>query len=79
MKLVPNWKNGWRWLSVHLMALGAAFTGAWLALPDSMRSFLPDKWGKIAALLTFIAGLGARFINQPAKSVPPDDDSKDHP
>lgn len=79
MKLVANWKQGWRWLSVHLMALGAAIQGAWLAVPDTMRSFLPDKWSHIAALVTFAAGIGARFISQPAKTVPVEPDDKASP
>lgn len=70
MKPVPNWKHGWKWLSVHLMALGAAIQGAWLAVPDTMRSFLPDKWAHAASLVTFVAGLAARFIAQPVKDVP---------
>lgn len=67
MKLVPNWKNGWRWLSVHLMAAGAAIQGAWVAFPDSMRSFVPDKYAHIAAMSVFVTGIVARFIDQSGK------------
>lgn len=79
MKLVHNWRRGWTWLSVHLMALGAAIQGAWLAVPDTMRAFLPDKWAHAAALATFIAGLGARFIAQPVKDVPRESRPEDRP
>jgi hypothetical protein len=81
MKLVHNWRHGWRWLSVHLMALGAAIQGAWLAVPDTMRAFLPDKWSHIAALVAFVAGMAARFIAQPVQDVPPESkpDPIDHP
>lgn len=67
MKLVPNWKNGWKWLSVHLMAAGAAIQGAWIAFPDSMRSFVPDKYAHIATLSVFVSGILARFIDQSGK------------
>lgn len=79
MKLVPNWKQGWKWLSVHLMAIGAAFTATWVAVPETMRAFLPDKWAHMAAMVTFLAGLAARFISQPTKPVPPETDDKDNP
>lgn len=30
MKLDPNWKQSWRWLSMHAMTLALAVQGAWL-------------------------------------------------
>lgn len=71
MKLVPNWKNGWKWLSVHLMVLGGAIQGAWIAFPDSMRSFLPDKYAHFAAMCVFGSAIAARFIDQSGKSAAP--------
>lgn len=67
MKLVPNWKNGWKWLSVHLMAFGAAIEGAWAQFPDSMRGFIPEKYAHLAALSVFVSGIVARFIDQSGK------------
>lgn len=71
MKIVPNWKNGWKWLSVHLMVLGGAIQGAWVAFPDSMRSFLPDKYAHLAAMCVFGSAIAARFIDQSGKAAAP--------
>lgn len=62
--IVPNWRNAWKWLSIHLAAIGAAFTGAWMAMPETMRQVLPDRYAHLGAMITFVSIIGARLFNQ---------------
>ncbi len=77
MKLVDNWKESWRWWSIHLPAIGAAITGtlivapesilqAWTLLPADMRASLEAYRGYIA-LAAFGLAIVARLIEQPKK------------
>jgi len=38
MKLIDEWNKAWRMLSVQAMTVAGALQGAWLYLPDDMRS-----------------------------------------
>lgn len=62
--LVPEWRKGYKFISVQAAAINAAFLVAWASMPDDLKTQLPS-W-----LLPFIAGVvlaigtvGA-FINQ---------------
>ncbi|OZI26723.1 hypothetical protein CAL26_05215 [Bordetella genomosp. 9] len=64
MKLVDNWRQAWRWFSMHCMATATAIQGAYIALPDDMRRSIP-LWA-VALLTMAILGLGVlgRLIDQ---------------
>lgn len=62
--IVPNWRSAWKWISIHLAVVGTAFTGAWMAMPDTMRQVLPDHYAKLGAMITFVSIIGARLFNQ---------------
>jgi hypothetical protein len=64
MKLVPDWRDAWRFLSVQLAAAIALLAAAYDYLPV-IRDYVPEGWVKWAALLV-IAG---RVLHQ---SVPGD-------
>lgn len=64
MKLLPNWQDAWKWFSVQVIAAATAIQLSFLALPDSIRSAIPDKvmhWVAIALLV--VAALG-RIVDQ---------------
>ena len=66
MKLDPNWRQSWRWLSMHAMTLALAVQGAWLAVPDDLRQVVP-QWASYAVTgVLLVAGLIGRLIAQPA-------------
>ena len=70
MKLDPNWRQSWRWLSMHAMTLALAVQGAWLAVPDDLRQVVP-QWASYAVTgLLMVAGLLGRLVDQSPK---PDD------
>ena len=54
MKLIPDWRQAWRFLSVQLAAAIALLAAAYDYLP-AIRTYVPEGWVKWAALL-IIAG-----------------------
>ena len=40
-KVVPDWKDFWRWYSVWLSALVAAIPVVWVQLPPDIKAFIP--------------------------------------
>lgn len=69
MKLVDDWKQAWKWLSVNCMAVAAAIQGGWMSLSDDMRAELPKYAIHVATIAVLIAGIGGRILKQ----SPPDD------
>ncbi|KTW00458.1 hypothetical protein [Sphingomonas sanguinis] len=73
MRLIPNWRQSWRWWSVRVSALGAmifAFLLAapdqalaiWQALPADVQAMIPNA--KEIGLVLTIAVLVARNVRQ---------------
>lgn len=63
--VVPEWRQSWRWLSMHAMTLALAVQAAWLAVPEDLRAMVPG-WsaaGLTAALM--VLGVAGRLVEQP--------------
>lgn len=62
--LVPQWRKGWRFISVQASAVNAAVLVAWASMPDDLKSQLPS-WllPALAGFVLFIGAAGA-FVNQ---------------
>lgn len=74
MSIDPNWRQAWRWLSIHAMTLGLAVSAAWVAIPDDLRASVP---GWSAASLTgvlMVLGILGRLVKQSDKSATDDTD-----
>lgn len=64
MKLVPNAKSAWKWLSMQFIA----FAAIWESLPADAVAVIPDPYrGWITVALLIGAGLG-RLIDQGGKT-----------
>lgn len=77
MSIDPNWRQAWRWLSVHAMTLALAVSAAWVAIPDDLRAAVP-AWS--AASLTgvlMVLGILGRLVKQPDKTATDDTDDTD--
>ena len=63
-KLVPDAKDGWKWVSTQSMGLSLALVATWQAVPDDIRSIAPDwlLWGLLVGLL--VIGFIGRFWKQ---------------
>lgn len=62
--LVPQWRKGYKFISVQAAAINAAFLIAWASMPDDLKTALPS-WllPGIAGVVLAIGTIGA-FINQ---------------
>ncbi len=78
---IPDLKNARKFASMKLAAIGALVQVAfiaipddayvqWLAVPESVRAVIPEKWKPIIGALIFTAVMVARVYKQ--KSIPHD-------
>lgn len=67
MKLVDDVKDAWKWFSVQAMVLAGAIQGAWIFIPEDMKSSIPPNivQGTTIALLVF--GVTGRIVDQKKK------------
>lgn len=70
LKLVEDWKDGWKWISTNCMGLAAAMLASWDSIPPEWRSYLPtdDMPTMVTGLL--IIGIVGRFLDQAKPSTP---------
>lgn len=62
LKIVENWKTGWRWFSVWGFALIVFF--ATTPLPPEIVAILPKPFADNLVTITAICGLILRFVKQ---------------
>jgi len=72
MKLIENWRQAWRFLSVQAMTLAIALQGVWLNLPDDLRVHLPDRVAMYVSAGVLILGLFGRLFQQRGADGTPD-------
>lgn len=62
-RLIAEWRSAWRYWSIRIAAIGAALSGAWVALPADTRALIPGaQW---IGLLLFGLTIAARLVDQP--------------
>ena len=61
MKLIPNWREAWRFLSIQMIALASI----WESIPEDVKASVvaPDWQNRVTFALIVAAGLG-RMIDQ---------------
>lgn len=64
MKLVPNWRESWRWFSVQALVAIAALPMVWVALPPDLKDAVPDDWLMWIAAAVALAGMIGRVVDQ---------------
>ncbi|HCQ8124604.1 TPA: hypothetical protein OL914_000041 [Klebsiella quasipneumoniae subsp. similipneumoniae] len=64
MKLVDDWKNAWRWFSMHALVLAGVIPTVWAELPPDLKTAIPP--GAMGAITAVIAACGVvgRLVNQ---------------
>lgn len=70
MKLVPEARRAWRWFSVQAMTLAGSLQGAWLAVPDDLRSNVPGMLVHVVTIVLLVAGIAGRLVQQTPKDTP---------
>lgn len=64
MKLVPDWKDAWKWWSVRFMALAAAWPVLWMQMPPDAKTLIPATWEPWIPVTLICAGLVGRVKDQ---------------
>jgi hypothetical protein len=64
MKLVDDAKQAWKWFSIQAMTLAGAIQGAWLLIPDDMKTSIPQGIIQWITLLLLILGVAGRVVDQ---------------
>lgn len=67
MKLVPDAGNWWRWFSIQAMVLASALQGAWLFVPDDLRTGIPEWLAQTITVVILLAGVVGRVVDQGGK------------
>ncbi len=71
MKLVSDWKQAWKWISVNCMVIATAVQGAWMYIPDDMKAEVPHNIVHILTMLLLVLGLAGRLIKQGGTDAAP--------
>jgi hypothetical protein len=69
MKIVKNWRKGWRMFSVQAQAAVLTGVGAWQIIPDDLRAVVPQSVAVGMAMTLLVLGILGRFIDQPKVKV----------
>lgn len=64
LKLIEEWKHGWKFLSVQLLAISAAVQEGAQYLPPWAHDAIPASWWSYIAKGLFIAAIIGRFVQQ---------------
>lgn len=70
MKLVDNAKSCWKWISMWCMTIAGAVQGAWVFVPDDMRTSLPPYIVQVATIVLLVLGVAGRLVDQKPKDAP---------
>jgi hypothetical protein len=63
-RLVDDWQRCWRWLSVQCMTAALAVQGAWMFIPDDMKTSIPPEIVRGATMALLALGIAGRLKNQ---------------
>lgn len=63
VRIVPNWRHAWRWLSIQITAVGIALQAAILAWPD-VKDWIGDRVAHYVGLLILVGIAMGRFKDQ---------------
>lgn len=64
MKLVADWREGWRWASMHAMAWSAAILLAYTSLPPSFIARVPEWAVNAIVAAVLVLGMVGRLVDQ---------------
>jgi hypothetical protein len=64
MRLVEDWRQSWRWISINCMVLAASVQGAWLYIPEELRDKTPHGVAEGLTMGLLALGIGGRLTRQ---------------
>ena len=72
MTLIPDWRQCWRWTSMHAMAGAIVVQGAWQVLDSDMRASIPAALVRGLTVGLLVLGIVGRLVDQTKKCDPTD-------
>jgi len=64
MKLVDDWKQAWKWISVQSMTVAMAIQGAWMFIPEDMKASIPKEVVHGITMALLFVGIVGRLKKQ---------------
>lgn len=71
-RIVADWRQAWRWVSVQMLALagilqvlGLALEKAWLAVPPGLLGSMSPSTIQVISLVVCLLGIAGRLVKQP--------------
>lgn len=64
MKLVPDWRNAFRWISMQCFVLTGILQTAWQTLPADMKISIPPPYIFYLTMALLFTGAVGRLIDQ---------------
>lgn len=68
LRLVDDWKQAWKWISVNCMVLATALQGAWMGVPEDLRGSMPHNIINLITIAILALGLAGRLVKQGGKN-----------
>lgn len=69
MKLVQDWKQCWKWLSMHFTGLGLAGAATYMALPSKLQDAIPHNLVPWLSMGLFCLIFVGRIVDQEKKDA----------
>lgn len=61
MRLIKDWKDAWRWMSVRCMVLSSTVVVAWEGMPADLKASLPQNLMSVICVVLMIFGIVGRI------------------
>jgi hypothetical protein len=79
MRLVANWTQAWRWLSVQALLFLTLAPIIWAELPPEAKDLIPEAWRPWIIAVVAVAGIIGRVKDQGSTALPPQDSQGEEP
>lgn len=70
MRLVPDWRQAWKWFSVQILAIIMVLPVVWVGLPADVKAWVPQSWQIPILVLLGAGGIAGRLVDQKPKEAP---------
>lgn len=67
MKFVDDAKQAWKWFSVQAMVIAGALQGAWMFIPEDMKSSISPGIVQGVTIVLLVLGVAGRLVDQTKK------------
>lgn len=69
IRIVKNWREAWKWLSLHALLWATVITTVWAELPPDVKASLPADLVSYVSSSILVFGIIGRFIDQEKKNA----------